>query len=136
MVENGIGKRLNVLRSDNGGEYCSTEFDRYYSENGIRRDKTVPGTPQENGVSKRMNKTIMERARCMRLHAGLPLQFWADAVDTVVYLINRGLSSSLDGGIPEEEWTGKKVNYSFLKTFGCEAFVHINKENRTKLEEK
>jgi hypothetical protein len=72
----------------------------------------------------------------MRLHAGLPLQFWADAVDTVVYLINRGPSSSLDGIIPEEEWTGKKINYSFLKTFGCEAFVHIDKENRTKLEGK
>ena len=74
-----------------------------------------------------MNRTIMERARCMRLHAGLPLQFWAYAVDTAVYLINRGPSSSLDGDIPEEEWTGKKVNYSFLKLFVCEAFVHINK---------
>ena len=83
-----------------------------------------------------MNRTIMECARSMRLHAGLPLQFWADAVDTAVYLINRGPSSALDGGIPEEAWTGKKVNYSFLKTFGCEAFVHIDKENRTKLEAK
>ena len=69
----------------------------------------------------------------MRLYARLPLQFWADVVDTVVYLINRGPSSSLDGGVPEEAWIGKKVNYSFLKPFGCEAFVHINKENRTKL---
>jgi hypothetical protein len=42
----------------------------------------------------------------------------------------------LNGGIPEETWIAKKVNYSFLKTFGCEAFVHIHKENRTKLEEK
>eukprot|EP00253_Pinus_taeda_P028989 PITA_28989 len=83
-----------------------------------------------------MNKTIMERARCMRLHVGLTLQFWADVVDTAFYLINRGPSSSLDGGIPEEAWIGKRVNYSFLKTFGCEAFVHINKENRTKLEAK
>ena len=78
----------------------------------------------------------MERARCMRLHAGLPLQFLADAVDTVVYLINRGPSSSLDGGIPEEAWTGKKVNCSFLRTFGCEACFHIDKDNRTKLEAK
>ena len=46
----------------------------------------------------------------MRLHAGLPLQFWVDAVDTSVYLINRGISSALDGGILEEAWTGKKVN--------------------------
>jgi hypothetical protein len=42
----------------------------------------------------------------------------------------------LDGRIPYEAWTSKKVNYSFLKTFGCESFVHIDKENRTKLEEK
>lgn len=42
----------------------------------------------------------------------------------------------MDGDIPKEAWIGKKVNYSFLKTFGCEAFVHINKYNRTNLEEK
>ena len=58
-----------------------------------------------------MNKTIIEHATCMRLHAGFSLQFWANAMDIVVYLINRGTSSSLDGGIPEEAWTGKKVNY-------------------------
>jgi hypothetical protein len=45
----------------------------------------------------------------------------------VVYLINKGPSSSLDGGIPKEAWTSKKVNYSFLRTFSCEAFVHIDK---------
>ena len=99
MAENEARKRLKCLRSDNGGEYCSNDFDSYYSHNGIRREKTVPGTPQENGVSERMNKTIMERERCMRLHAGLPLQFWEDVVDTIVYLINRGPSSTLDGGI-------------------------------------
>ena len=51
--------------------------------------------------------TIMERARSMRLHVGLPLQLWVDVVDIVVYLINIGPSSSLDGGIPKEEWKGK-----------------------------
>ena len=66
---------------------------------------------------------IMERARCMRLHVGLPLQFWADAVNTAVYLINRGPLSALDGGILQEAWTSKKVNYSFMRTFGCATFV-------------
>ena len=80
-----------------------------------------------------MNKTIMESARCMRLHAGLPLQFWANVADTDAYLINRGPSSALDGGILEEAWAGKKVNYSFLRSFGSESFVHIDKENRTNL---
>ena len=74
---------------------------------------TVPGTPQENVVSERIKRMIMERARCMRLHAGLPLQFWADAVNTTIYLINIGPSSALDGGILEEAWTGKQDKYHF-----------------------
>ena len=73
LAENETRKRLKCLRSDNGGEYCSKEFDSYCSHNGIRRENTVPGTPQENGVSERMNRTIIEHARCMRLHVGFPL---------------------------------------------------------------
>ena len=53
----------------------------------------------------------MERARSMRLHVGLPLHFWADAVNNVVYLINRGPLIPLEIGILEETWIGKKVNY-------------------------
>ena len=79
---------------------------------------------------------IMDHARCMRLHAGLPLQFWDDVVNTAFYLINRGPSSALDGGIPEEAWIGKQVKYAFLRTFGCEAFVHIEKDDITKIEAK
>ena len=80
--------------------------------------------------------TIMERARCMRLHVGFPLQFWADAINTVVYLINRGPSRTLDGEIPQEAWIGKHLKYSFMRTFGCESFLHIGKENKTKIEAK
>jgi hypothetical protein len=70
------------------------------------------------------------------LHAGFPLQLWVDVVDIVVYLINTGPSRYLDCRISEEERIGKKVNYYFLNTFGCESFVHIDKENRTKLKTK
>ena len=127
LAENETGKSLKCLRSNNRGEYCSREFDSYCSHNGIRREKTVPRAAQENGVSEMMNIMIMEHARCMGLHAGFPLQFWVDVVNIVVYLINRGPSNALDGGILEVEWTGKQLKYSFLRTFGCEAFVHIDK---------
>ena len=79
---------------------------------------------------------IMHCARCMRLHAWFSLQFWGDVLDTIFYLINEGPSSALDDGIPQEAWIGKKVKYSFLRTFGCELFVHIDKYYRTKLEAK
>ena len=49
----------------------------------------------------------MEHTMCMRLYAGFPLQFWVDVVNIAIYLINRGPSSALNGGIPEEAWIGK-----------------------------
>ena len=80
--------------------------------------------------------TIMKCARSMRLHVGLLLHFWVDVVNTIVYLINKGPLTPLDGGIPKKTWTSKKVNYSVLKTFGCEDFVHVDKENRTNFDTK
>ena len=63
-------------------------------------------------------------------------EFWAEAVRTTCYLINRSPSIALDEDIPEEVWIGKKLNYSHFKIFGCEAFLHIPKENKTKLDDK
>ena len=91
LVENEPSKKLNYLKFDNGGEYYTYEFEDYFSTNGIHRQKTIPRTPQENGVAKHMNMTIMEHARSMRLHVELPLHMWEEAINIVVYLINRGL---------------------------------------------
>ncbi|KAJ9548930.1 hypothetical protein OSB04_021473 [Centaurea solstitialis] len=121
-VELEIDLKVKCLKSDNGGEYISTEFTNYCAEHGIRMIKTVPGTPQQNGVAERMNRTLNERARSMRLNVGLPKTFWADAVNTTAYLINRGLSVPLGFKIPEEEWKGEAVTYHHLKVFGCSAY--------------
>ena len=65
-----------------------------------------------------------------------PLNMWEETIDMTIYLINRGSSTPLGCGIPKEAWIGKKMSYSFLKTFDCEAFSHIDFENRAKLEAK
>ena len=127
---------MKCLKSDNGGEYISADFKEYCVVNGIKMVRTVPGTPQENGVAERMNRTLNERARSMRLHSGLPKTFWAEAINTAAYLINRGPSVPLEFRIPEEAWSGKKVNLSYLKVFGCLSYVHINDSDRTKLDPK
>ncbi|KAG6761047.1 hypothetical protein POTOM_034237 [Populus tomentosa] len=72
----------------------------------------------------------------MRLHSGLPQTFWADAVHTAVYLINRGPSVPLEFRLPEEVWRGKEVQLSHLKVFGCVSYVHIDSDARNKLEAK
>ncbi|RVW16522.1 Retrovirus-related Pol polyprotein from transposon TNT 1-94 [Vitis vinifera] len=98
------GSRFEVkcLRSDNGGEYIDGGFSEYCVAQGIRMEKTIPGTPHQNGVAERMNRTLNERARSMRLHAGLPKTFWVDAVSTAAYLINQGPSVPMEFRLPEE----------------------------------
>ena len=95
MVEREKGKSLKCLRTYNGGEYTSDEFENYYSENGIRHKKTVPATSQHNGVAERINCTIVEKVRRMLRMAKLPKSFWAEAVQIACYLINRSPSVPL-----------------------------------------
>jgi len=135
-VENQTGLKIKCLKSDNGGEYDRQEFKAFCSQNGIRMIKTVPGTPEQNGVAARMKRTLNERARSMRIHSSLPKHFWAEAVNTAAYLINRSPSVPLDFKLPEEVWTGKEVKLSHLKIFGCVAYVHVNSNDRDKLDPK
>ena len=136
MVERETGKPLKCLRTDNGGEYISHEFKEYCSKHGIRHEKTVPGTPQHNGVAERMNRTIVEKVRCMLRTAKLPKSFWGAAVLTACYLINRSPSAPLGFDVPEKVWTCKEISYNHLKVFGCKAFIHVPKEQRSKLDDK
>ncbi|GKV17327.1 hypothetical protein SLEP1_g27844 [Rubroshorea leprosula] len=102
----------------------------------MRHEKTVPGTPQHNGVAERMNRTIVEKVRCMLKMATLPKPFWDEAANTAVYLINRSPSIPLNFQIPEKAWMEKDVGYSHLRVFGCKAFMHVPKEQRSKLDDK
>ena len=136
MVELETGNKLKCLRSDNGGEYIDAKFVEFCAQRGIRMEKTIRRTPQQNGVAERMNRTINERARSMRLQSGLPKALWAHAVSTAVYLINRGPSVPLERRIPEEEWVGKPISYEHLRVFGCLSYIHVDINERTKLDSK
>ena len=82
-------------------------------------EKTILGTPQQNDVAERMNRTLNERARSMRLHTGLPKTSWADVISAAAYLINRGPSVPMEFKLPKEIWSIKEVNFSHLKVFCC-----------------
>ena len=99
-------------------------------------EKTNPGTLQQNGVVELMNRILNEHSRSMRLHAELPKTFWADAVSTVAYSINRGLSVPMKFRIPEEVSSSKEVKFSYLKDFGCVSYVHIDFDACSKLDAK
>ena len=96
----------------------------------------MPKTPKLNGLAERMNRTIMERVRSMLAHAKLPKTFWAKALSTTTYVINRSPFVPLDGDTPQKVWIGKEVSYGHLKVFGCLAYVHVAKDRRGKLDPK
>ena len=136
LVENSTGRKLKALRTDNGGEYTSKEFETYLKQNGIRHERTVPKTPEQNGVAERMNRTIVETARCMLAEAKLPRKFWAEAVSTAVYLRNRSPVTAVSGMTPFEALTGDKPCVDILRVFGCLAYVHVPKDKRRKFDSK
>ena len=127
---------VKTLRSDNGGEYGSKMFDAYLKEKGIVHETTVPFNPAQNGVSERMNHTIVETALSMLSQSNMPNEFWAEAINTAVYLRNRSPTTSLNAITPYEALFNRKPDVSHLRVFGCRAFVHIPKEQRKKFEEK
>jgi hypothetical protein len=72
-----------------------------------------------------MNKTLAEKARCIRLNAGLSKVFWVEAINTASFIINISPTVDNDFNIPQEVWSRKPVDYSSLKIFGCPANVHV-----------
>jgi hypothetical protein len=79
---------------------------------------------------------LMEKERCMLSGVVLGKEFWAEVVGTACYLVNRSPSSTLDDKTPQEVWTGKKPSLTHLKVFGYDAYVHVPKENMSKLYKK
>ena len=83
-----------------------------------------------------MNISIAERAQCIILNAGLEKKLWVEVVSMTCYLINRSPRVALDGKVMEEVCTGNEVDYSRLRMFGCPAYAHITREERSKLDAK
>ena len=136
LIEKSTGRRLKTFRSDNGGEFTSKEFESYLKAEGIRHELTIPNNPEQNGVAERMNRTLVETVRSMLVNSNLPCTFWAEALSTATYLRNRSPTKAVSGMTPYEAWTGIKPQVGGLRVFGCQAFVHIPKEERKKLEVK
>ena len=127
MVEKQTGKSIKILRSDQGGEYTSRAFIRYCKNNGIQQQFTVPHTPQQNGVTERKNRTLVECARSMIKGKNLSNDFWDEEISTAAYLKNRSPTKILEKKTPFESFYGYKPKVSHLRIFGTKSFAHIPK---------
>lgn len=137
MVTAKFGRKIARVRSDNGGEYRNEQFEKFCEQKGIQMECTVPYSPEQNGVSERMNRTLVEKARAMLIGSGVAKTFWCEAVETAAYLVNRSPASALkEGKTPFELWEGRKPNISGMRVWGSPAYCHVPKETRKKLDSK
>ena len=136
MVEKSTGRKLKAIRTDNGGEFTSKEFEAHLMAEGVHHELTIPKNPEQNGVAERMNRTLVKTDRSMLVNANLPHRFWAEALSTATFLRNRSPTKAVHGMTPREAWTGEELRVDGLRVFVCQAFVHIPKDERKKLDSK
>ena len=124
------------MRTDRGGEFTSSAFNEFCSIEGIKRQLKNAYTPQENGVSERKNRTIMNMVRCLLAGRDVPKLFWLEAVKWATYVLNRSPTLSAKDITPEEAWSDKKPSVKHFRVFGCITYVHIPDVHRKKLDNK
>ncbi|GKA15423.1 ribonuclease H-like domain-containing protein [Tanacetum coccineum] len=102
---------------------CTGVFSRKMNElcglKGIKREFSIAKTPQQNGVAERKNRTMIEAARTMLVDSLLPTTFWAEAVNTACYVLNRVLVTKPHNKTPYELVLGRPPSISFMRPFGC-----------------
>nr|GFA88234.1 putative ribonuclease H-like domain-containing protein [Tanacetum cinerariifolium] len=118
-VENLMNLRVKVIICDNGTEFKNKEMNQFCEVKGLMRQCSVARTPQQNGVAKRRNRTLIEAARTMLTDLKLLSTFWAEAVNTACYVQNRVLVTKPHNKTPYELFHGRTPFISFLRPFGC-----------------
>ncbi|GKA73506.1 putative ribonuclease H-like domain-containing protein [Tanacetum coccineum] len=118
-METQINHKVKIIRCDNGTEFKNNDINQFCGIKGIKRKFSVARTPQQNGVAKRKNRTLIEAARTMLADSLLPTIFWAEAVSTACYVQNRVLVTKPHNKTPYKLLHGRPHSISFMRPFGC-----------------
>ncbi|GKA10572.1 putative ribonuclease H-like domain-containing protein [Tanacetum coccineum] len=118
-IENQLDYKEKVIRSDNGTKFKNSVMNQFYEVKGIKREFSVARTPQQNGVAERRNRTLIEAARTMLVDSKLPTTFWAEAVNTACYVLNRVLVIKPHNKTSYELIHRRTPLINFMKPFRC-----------------
>ena len=123
-----------IIRSDRGGEYMDNQLQTFLATNGIVFQCTVPRCPQQNGISERKNRTLLEAIRTMLMARNLPKYLWAEALHHANNTFNH-IPKEHESLSPKELFFGTSFSHTFIE-FGAPVFHTTNPENRSKLSER
>jgi hypothetical protein len=131
-AQNEFGLRIKKIRSDNGTEFKNSQIEGFLEDGGIKHEFSSPYTPQQNGVVERKNRTLLDMARTMLDEYKTPDWFWAEAINTACYSINRLYLHRILKKTSYELLTGKKPNVSYFRVFGSKCFIFIKRGRKSK----
>ncbi|KAJ7961810.1 Retrovirus-related Pol polyprotein from transposon TNT 1-94 [Quillaja saponaria] len=140
LINDLAGKVIKIVRSDRGGEYYGKHgvdrqhigpFAKYLQECGTVAQYTMPGSPEQNGVAERRNRTLKDMMRSMMSRSNLPEYLWGEAIKIALYILNRVPSKAVPK-TPFELWTGRKPSLNHFRVWGCPAEVRIYNPNERK----
>ncbi|KAL5850211.1 hypothetical protein ACOSQ4_008224 [Xanthoceras sorbifolium] len=139
MIQNQFETKIQIFRTDNGKEFFNNVLNKFLLQEGIVHQSSCPETPQQNGVSERKNRHILEVARSLLFTSNVPKFFWGEAVLTTTYLINRLPSRVLNFDTPchvllKRFPHTRLISHLSIKVFGCTAFVQLTQIHRSKLD--
>ncbi|CAH9140084.1 unnamed protein product [Cuscuta epithymum] len=105
--------KVRTIRSDRGTEFVNKVIKDFCDQNGTFHQLSAARTPQRNGVAKRRNRTLKEAARTMIAESGLPMRYWAEAINTACYTQNRSMIHKNHQKTPYELWKGNPTSATF-----------------------
>nr|GEW79255.1 hypothetical protein [Tanacetum cinerariifolium] len=117
-LENQLSLRVKVIKSDNGTEFKNSDLKQFCEIKGIKREFSIPRTPQQNGIAERKNKTLIEVSKTMLADSLPPIPFWAEVVNTACYVQNRVLVTKPQNKTPYELLCGRPPSIGFMRPFG------------------
>jgi transposase InsO family protein len=136
LTETQTGKRLKAVRSDRRGEFMSRDFKEFCDEHGIKREYTIPRTPQPNGVVERKNRTVQEMARSMMNEKNIGQTCWVEAIHTAVHVFNKAHLRPQSEKKPYELWFGRPASIKHFRVFGSKCYIKNNDENLGKYDDR
>jgi transposase InsO family protein len=126
-----ITQKVKVFRYDNGTEFINQNFTEFFKQKGVLHQTSCVYTPEQNGVSERKNRYLLEMTRVLLYQNKVPKSYWSDAVLTSAYLINRLPSIKLGFKSPLEILYQRKIIIDNLRIFGCTCYVYNdNKQDK------
>nr|GEY95354.1 retrovirus-related Pol polyprotein from transposon TNT 1-94 [Tanacetum cinerariifolium] len=136
MTQRALNATVRYVRTDNGTEFVNKTLTEFFESVGITHNTSVPRSPQQNGVVKRQNRTLMEATHTMLIFAKAPLFLWAEVVATVCYTLNRSLVLTLHRKTYYELLKRKKPELKYFRVFGSLCYPTNDYDDLGKLKAK